>query len=262
MCAKTNENVDVFAQIPESELKLYIEHLMTRLQYHSKDPNWINRGTVMTYLNDRVMINSTVELFMQKVPVKLAYQMNFFETLAEFAAAATTTVDDDDAETIVMAVANSLISTFDKDPDLPSTDRAFKKLEASGVLEQFIRLSTCKPTSSSRGVLKFYDELIKRTTLLLKCFGSESPCGKVTKKIVSDPTYRNHAVTPKLRAILAFSQQEVNMKGEHRMCRHCNKSDPSAEFQQSLMKCSRCKRYALTSSPPSHTSLTCLFAVL
>ena len=145
--------VDVFAQIPQGEVKLYIEHLMERFRHHTKEPNWKNKGTIMTHLNDQVMINSTVELFMHTVPVKLAHQLNFFETLAEFAAAATTTVDDDDAETIVMAVANALISTFDQSPDLPSTDRTFKKLEASGMLEQFIRLSTCKPLSSRRGVL-------------------------------------------------------------------------------------------------------------
>lgn len=240
-----NASPDVFAKIPTTELTCYMEHVMGELRQmiQNNNTNWARSGK-LTQLHENVMLGGLIELFMHAAPCKFAFETDFFGTLAEFASVPRHTVSEDPAETITMLVANAIISTLIHKEDLPTTSKAFERLESCGMLEQFIRLSVVSPTSSP-GILKFYDLLIECRSLIRKKFTDDQPCGKVCKEILKKKNAQ-HPVVTKLQSIMSFTsfiQKEVEseLKNGYKSCRKCNKMEHDVEFQKGLMKCSRCK---------------------
>ena len=145
---------------------------------------------------------------------------------------------------ITMLVANAITSTLIHKEDLPTTSKAFEKLESCGMLEQFIRLSVVSPKSSP-GILKFYDLLIECRLLTRKKFTHDQPCGKVCKDILNK-TNAQHPVVTKLQCIMSFTsfiekEAESEVKYGYKSCRKCNKMEQSMNFQKGLMVCAQCK---------------------
>ena len=87
-----------------------------------------------------------------------------------------------------------------------SVEKAFKKLEACGMLAQYIRCSTANTPEliGNIGVLKVYDELIKCSALIKKKFAIGQPCGDVVHSILHGTDYskRNTDLIKKLKTII------------------------------------------------------------
>ena len=243
-----NSDSDTFAKIPQSEIECYVDHAMEQIVNKTSDPHWVRTGTLVDD-HDQTLIHGYIELFMQSIPCKLAFQKDFFGVLAQFVAAPRA-LSADDAEAIVLLVTNAVISVavvFKKEI-LSSAEKAFKKLCECGMLAQYIRLSASPSFNGNTGVLKFYDELILCPSLIKKNFAKSKPCGDITMEILSNPSIRHLHVVQKLKTIMAFTnllQQPAeappSIKEGFKMCRNCNKMEQSLKFQQSLLKCSRCK---------------------
>ena len=241
-----NADDDVFSMIPSSELQAYMEHVMIEIDRMAQPTsNWSKTGD-LKYLYENVLVGGLIDLFMQPMPCKLAYDMDFFKVIAKLSSAPSS-VPLDSAETITRFVANALVSTFVFEDQLPTTEQAFKILESCGMLEQFLRLAAISPRSTP-GILKFFDELIKCKSLVKKCFTDDKPCGKAVMEILDKPSMRNQALLSRLKMIMSFSSfiskqsnMPSGMKEGYKYCRNCNKMDCSLDFQNSLMRCSRCK---------------------
>jgi hypothetical protein len=241
-----NADEDVFAKIPEEEIRCYMEHVLFQMGRMSEDnSNWARTGNLRKYHED-MMLEGLIGLFRHSAPTKLAFEMDFFEALQKFASAPSS-IAADPAETITMIVANAVISTLVFKEELPTTAKAFAKLESSGMLEQFIRLSVVNPVTSP-GVLKCYDQLNACTSLIQKKFTDDQPCGKACKEILGRSSLHLHPVVSELRKISSFTsfiEQRADlpkgMKDGYKHCRKCNKLEHSLEFQRGLQKCSRCK---------------------
>mmetsp|Transcript_17429 Transcript_17429/g.26225 ORF Transcript_17429/g.26225 Transcript_17429/m.26225 type:complete len:555 (-) Transcript_17429:64-1728(-) len=241
-----NADYDVFAKIPVNEIHVYMEHIKVEIARMTEaNSNWARTGA-LTHYHEQMLLEGLIGLAMQRVPIKLAFEMDFFGTLAMFASAPST-VAVDPAETITMIVANVAISTLVYKEELPSTAKVFAKLESCGMLEQFIRLSVVCPMSSP-GVLKCYDQLHACSSFIEKKFTDDQPCGKACKEILGRSSLNRHPVVGKLRMIASFTNWiekradlPKEMRDGYRYCRKCNKMEHSPEFQRSLQKCSRCK---------------------
>ena len=244
-----NASPEVFAKIPTSEIQCYMEHVASALTKMTEaGATWSRTGN-LTQLHEQILLAGLIELFMHSAPCKFAFDMDFFGVMAKFASTPNH-VSTDPAETITMLVANTIISTLIHKDDLPSTAKAFEKLESCGMLKQFIPLSIVSPTSSP-GVLKFYDLLIECRSLTRKRFTEDQPCGKVCREILdkaSKTSLRNqHPVVTKLKTIMSFtsfiekdSESKAELKDGYKNCRKCNKMEHSMEFQKGLMKVSNC----------------------
>jgi hypothetical protein len=240
-----NADDDVFAKIPVEEIRCYMIHVMGEIgRMAEANSNWARTGR-LTY-HEEVLVGGLIDLLRHSAPTKLAFEMDFFGVLTKFASAPSS-VAADPAETITMIVANAVISTLVYTEELPSTAKAFAKLESCGMLEQFIRLSVVHPVCSP-GVLKCYDDLHACTSLIQKKFTEDQPCGKACKEILGRSSLQHHPVVGKLRKISSFTtwieeraELPKGMKDGYKHCRKCNKIEHSLEFQRALRKCSRCK---------------------
>ena len=241
-----NADHDVFEKIPESEIRLYLEHVMGEMNRMAEpNTNWTRTGNLVQY-HEEMLVGCLIGLFMQRIPVKVALEIDFFSTFANFASAPSQ-VAADPADTITMIVSNVAVSTLVYEDRLPSAAKIFTKLEASGMLEQFIRLSVVNP-DCERGVLKCYELLNKCTPLIQKKFTADQPCGKACKELLGKSSLQRHPVMSKLRLIMSFTNwiekredmpQEI--KDGYKQCKKCNKMEQTLEFQRSLQKCARCK---------------------
>lgn len=240
-----NADYDVFEKIPESEIRLYLEHVMGEMDRMAEpNTNWTRTGKLIHY-HEEMLVGCLIGLFMQRIPVKVALEIDFFSTFAKFASAGKVAADP--ADTITMIVSNVAVSTLVYGDRLPSVAKIFAKLEASGILEQFIRLSVVNPVCE-RGVLKSYELLNGCTSLIQKKFTEDQPCGKACKELLSKSSLQRHPVMSKLRQIMSFTNwtkkredMPREIKDGYKQCKKCNKMEQTLEFQGSLQKCSRCR---------------------
>jgi len=142
-------------------------------------------------------------------------------------------------------------------------EKTFRKLESCGMLAQFIRCSTVPPSEEREdlGLFKFYEELMHCQVLIKKKFKKGQPCGDLIFNILNgkdghkDPRTQRGKIMQYLTTIARLA--DIMQPGEQRqqqgdsttgktilnkICRHCSKSGLTAEFQKSLMACSRCQQ--------------------
>mmetsp|Transcript_28874 Transcript_28874/g.32381 ORF Transcript_28874/g.32381 Transcript_28874/m.32381 type:complete len:571 (+) Transcript_28874:28-1740(+) len=245
---------EIFATIPKEEIECWMDHVIEQIAEKTKDPRWIKTGILERH--DLFIISPCIPLFMHAVPVKLAFDKGFFEVLGKFVASrkAPLLPCTDIAGSITMLVSNAICSIFFDEKISSNLEKSFKKLEACGMLAQYIRCSTIDDPEliGNIGVLKVYDELIKCSVLIKKKFAPGQPCGEVVSSILNGKKYsmKNIELIKRLKTIASFAeimqpQKELTHKdGDltlNRICRYCDKSDPSQEFQNSLKACSKCK---------------------
>jgi len=244
----SNSNNEMFGQIPESEIRLYLNHVMRELdRMVEPNTNWMRTGNLSQNRHEDVLVGCLIGLFMKPVPVKVALEIDFFSTLAKFVCAPSM-IDANQADVITTVVSHAIVSaTLVHEDILPSATKIFTKLESSGMLEQYIRLSVMNP-ECKRGMLKSYELLNGCTSLIQKKFTEDQPCGKACKELLSNSSLQRHPVMNRLRLIMSFTNwvekredtaQEI--KDGYKMCKKCNKYEQSLEFQGSLQMCGRCK---------------------
>jgi len=246
-------------KINSSEIEYWLDHVITELKELTKDPRWQRTGVLENH--DAFILNPCVYMFMKDVPVLLAFKKGFFQVLNDFIVACKFPALPcaDVAETICLLTSNALCSCMLNEMSTWNAEKVFKKLESCGMLMQFIRCSTVPQLHDLHhfplSVDRFYSELYSCTMLIKKRFGKGKPCGDVIDAILKgeDGHQKNRPkIIKKLEAIASlakilqprtFDEKDSKVRSESlKMCRHCNKSDISAEFQMSLMTCSRCKQ--------------------
>eukprot|EP00978_Attheya_sp_CCMP212_P016325 scaffold42639_cov37-Attheya_sp.AAC.8 len=249
------------AHVPQAEIQVWVDHVIAELKKRTQDARWISTGTLENH--DAFILIPCISMFMHSVPVALAFEKDFFRVLADFVLArkgsgsgsGSNLPSADVSDTISLIVSNAIITclySFDK----PWTaEKIFKKLEACGMLEQFMRCSTVPQEydSSAHGESKFapglyktYDELLTCIAFLKKKFKQGEPCGDCLSAILNGTdghTPKRPSVMKKLKTIASYGEllQPSGTKGDDlRICRHCNKMETSQEFQMALKQCSRC----------------------
>ncbi|OEU22845.1 hypothetical protein FRACYDRAFT_233009 [Fragilariopsis cylindrus CCMP1102] len=139
------ENCDpeIFDRIPKSEIECWMDHVMEQITERTKDDRCAHTGI----LSDRT------------------FEKGFFQVLANFIASRKTPslpCTEIAARNVVMIMSDVLYTVLSNQEILLTVELAFKKLESSGMLVQYIRCSTT--TQGNVGVLEVHDELIKFPT--------------------------------------------------------------------------------------------------
>jgi len=249
------------AHVPRSEIQVWVDHVMAELKKKTLDARWISTGTLEEH--DAFILIPCICMFMHPVPVALAFEKGFFRVLADFVLArkgsgsGSNLPSADVCDTISLLVSNAIISCLYSLDNPWTSEKTFKKLEACGMLEQFMRCSTVPQeydTNSGRygplgyapGLYKTYDELLTCIAFLKKKFKKGEPCGDCLSAILNGTDGhkpKRPSVMKKLKTIASYGEllQPSGTKGDDlRICRHCNKMEPSQEFQMALKQCSRC----------------------
>lgn len=236
--------------VPLKDVEFWVDHVMTVLKSIAQDKRWTATGKLEEH--DAFVLNSCVSMFTNAVPVAIAHEKDLFKVLSEVVAARKGKTNSlpcaDISETVELIVSNAILTSLYQFDNKWTGEKIFKKLESSGVLLEFIRVTTVAQPNDSfappRSVLKSYDELLKCTNFLKKKFKKGEPCGDIVSSILSGKYgyRRNRQITmAKLKAISNMSEIMECDGPAIKMCRNCSKSEMSEEFQQSLMQCSRCK---------------------
>jgi len=244
-----NASPAVFARVPKPELECWIDHIIMVLRQRTTDSRWKRTGVLEDH--DGELLNSTTPTLKHFNAIKVAFEKGLFRVIAEFVAARAPPAlpCPDIAETVCSIVINTRMALHVySDWD---SDKVFRKLESSGILAQFLRCSTCPTTDKfGQGLFMIYDGLLQCTSLLKKKFKNGEASGDIVSAILEGTDgYKNprKKLLDYIRSVakMAGSMQPQSSadreRGNTRLCRHCSNSDPSSEFQRSLLTCSRCK---------------------
>ena len=161
------ENCDpeIFDRIPKSEIECWMDHVMEQITERTKDDRCAHTGILSDRSHTYLLLKQCVSMFMHSVSTSLAFEKGFFQVLANFIASRKTPslpCTEIVARNVVMIMSNVLYTVSSNQEILLTVEEAFKKLESSGMLVQYIRCLTT--TQGNVGVLEVYDELIKFPT--------------------------------------------------------------------------------------------------
>jgi len=244
-------STDLFAQIPSSEIESWFDHIIPILQKRTNDSKWKLNGTLEPH--DATIFLTTNFLFDHFNFVKVAFEKGFFHSLAEFIAARPSPCLPCPglAETI-----NCIVSNTQRNLHLHSgadNEMIWRKLEATGILLQFLRCSTSPATTGQYhpAFYKLYDSLLLCPTFLKKSFKIGKPCGDTVCAILDGSDghkMRNEKLMEYMLSIakLAAIGQTIKHRGVKKkagkLCRACNKSEYDREGKLTpMMCCSRCQ---------------------
>jgi len=239
-------------KMPRKELELWMDHIMHHITDMTTNGNWTRTGVLVQH--DAFLLHPCVSMFHHPPVAILAFERGFYQVLADFIAArqAPLLPCADIAETACLIVSNSIASVLFNESVIGWTaEKAFKMLEKCGMLIQFIRCSTVPLDHDPICFSKTYQELMKCTTLVKKKLKKGSTSGNVITNIIDGSDgfqgrYKNTRMMIHIKSIAKladlFQVPENSQCGSvMKICRHCNKTDSTEEFQRSLMVCSRCK---------------------
>lgn len=254
---------DVFRQcVPEREISVLLDWTVAEIQKLTSNRNWIATGNLQRH--DAFLLNYCISLMMHAVPTALVFENGhlFFPVLTEFLQArkmADGGSNDDNnnnsggrglpntdiSESITLIVSNAYMCSQMAFDNTWTSEKALKKLEATGILTEFIRCATVPQYNDPKGLFRMLDEMQTCTPFLRKKFAKGEPCGNVVLAILQGKDgsrQKRSKVINKLQTIVKFVSFMDNTPDQDiRMCRNCAKSDHSDAFQQSLMKCARCQ---------------------
>jgi hypothetical protein len=153
---------EIFDKIPESEIECWMDHVMEQITEKTKDDRCAHTGILSDRYHTFFLLKPCVSMFMHSVSTRLAFEKDIFRVLANFIASRKTPslpCTEIIAGNVVMIMSNVLYTVSSNHELLLTVEEAFKKLESSGMLVQYIRCSTT--TQGHVGVLEVHDELIK-----------------------------------------------------------------------------------------------------
>lgn len=241
--------------VPQSEIEVWLDHVISQLQKKTEDQRWASTGNLEQH--DAFILNPCVSMFMHPVPVALAFEKGFFKVVADFIhvrkgngrALPSTDISD----TISLIVSNTAMTCRYGFDNPWTAEKIFQKFDASGILAQFMRCSTVPQTYDSvlddwaPGLLKTYDELLTCVLFLEEKIKKGEPCGDTVAAILEGKdghTTKRPAIIQKLKMIASYAAllQPIGQRaGSLKHCRYCNKMEMSEEFQMTLKRCSRCQ---------------------
>lgn len=245
-----------FAQIPPSEIEAWIDHTIPVLQNRRANANWKASGSLDAH--DISMLHATNSFYNHTNAVLVGLRMGFFQALAQLIAALPPTQlpSPSIANVIAVIVCNAHRRLRSPKNSKWDDEAVWKKLQATGILEQFLRCSVCpvpgESVDTARDIYSSYDSLILCPKLLKRSFKEGSPCGDAVRHVVSGSEgYKNpdrkiveYMATIIKLADVGQSTKEMGVKKKTGMiCRFCTKSEyNSTGIHTPMMCCSRCKK--------------------
>jgi hypothetical protein len=221
--------------IPESELRIFIEHTRDTLDKLSIDRNWLRSGTVSEC---HVSLLQTVACFTNHPSfLKIFLSSKGMEAVAKFYASRKTnkTPNKIVAQLILSIIGHSLCA-FEKEG--ASLEKGFSTIEKTGILGQFIRCAPVAPEASAEIVtlLQACLQLVK------KKLKSGTPTGDILDAVIAgkDGPINGKAKSDlsRLQTLARLSNYDAK-RTDHKICRHCEKIEKLDGIK--LMKCQRCK---------------------
>mmetsp|Transcript_31791 Transcript_31791/g.76998 ORF Transcript_31791/g.76998 Transcript_31791/m.76998 type:complete len:505 (-) Transcript_31791:211-1725(-) len=181
---------DLFRErVAESEVQCWLEYNIEEVKRLTTSETWIKTGDIFQGLGE--MIRGWIFMFSHAVPVAFAFDSDFFSALADMIKARKGEGRALPSEKICFCIAHCLVpnavyvatSQFD---NTWSTEKAFKKLEASGLLEQFLRCATAPAPQGAP--VSYFGELLQSLldfpVFLSRKFKRGDPCGDAVTAIV------------------------------------------------------------------------------
>lgn len=251
----------VFALIDKAEIESWFDHVNAQLETLHNNALWKQSGKLERHLIKLIATN--INLLKHEMVLQVAFEKSFFKNLAQFIASREPPLLPCDeianlVSFIVEFACNTYIMIHEKDVDPQNyVEKIWKKIDSSGLLVQFIRCATVPRIDGiSQNTSDKGDEINWIVGTLLECmrfvkkkFKLGQPCGDTLQRILEGKD-GYQPMDAKIRSLfqnLANLAQIVQNSGGKadrdidRICRYCQKSDHSIDFQKSLMQCSRCK---------------------
>ncbi|CAJ1934462.1 unnamed protein product [Cylindrotheca closterium] len=232
-------------QVPELEIRNWLENTIEDIKKLSAKRGWIRGGDIDDV--DRLVLESCIAFFQHAVPLALAFEGPFFQAFAAFVKARKRNGRDLPAKPICLRITAIVYfavlaskTEFDSKWD---QERVFKKLEASGILEQVIRCLTVSqpPEDATAG-----DEIIRNLQacplLISKQFMLGKPCGDTLRMILDGKDgsrKKQPQVINAFQNLVRLSDSAVKapkFRDETLECGNCGKED----ILETFMTCSRC----------------------
>mmetsp|Transcript_35793 Transcript_35793/g.86585 ORF Transcript_35793/g.86585 Transcript_35793/m.86585 type:complete len:438 (+) Transcript_35793:394-1707(+) len=242
-------------KIPESEIQCWLDYVIEGIRGLTTNKSWIQSGHVA---DAWLLLEPCQFMFCHGVPVVLAFESEFFQVLSSFikvrkesdGRAMPSTRLCNQIALLVSSAFTVSISGFDNNW---SSDKSFKKLEASGILEEFLRCVT-EPAPQMKGgwfdaVCNTLYLLELSTRILLKRFQKGKPCGDTLQAILDGKdgarSGTSSKVMKRLQAIASASIMRATDAAEHEHdsclslaygCTNCGK----LISKESIMNCAQC----------------------
>eukprot|EP00526_Cylindrotheca_closterium_P013347 CAMPEP_0113623356 /NCGR_PEP_ID=MMETSP0017_2-20120614/12010_1 /TAXON_ID=2856 /ORGANISM="Cylindrotheca closterium" /LENGTH=523 /DNA_ID=CAMNT_0000533293 /DNA_START=2958 /DNA_END=4526 /DNA_ORIENTATION=- /assembly_acc=CAM_ASM_000147 len=236
----------VFRNIPESEIQSWLDLVIEQVKKATNNRKW----DVSPFLT------SCMAMLTQPVPVFLAFEeSDFFPALVGFITAhkgndGRTLPSAQNCFLITRLVSMSWFSSASQFDNPWTAEKAFKKLEASGILGQFLRCATVQQHPMlDRMRLSTYQmiEMLQSCPIILsRKFKRGEPCGDILQAILDG---NDGASTPqpeviqKLRDIARMVRTVDTTKYRAQIqvyfCEHCGKSDKFLELK--FHQCAKCQ---------------------
>mmetsp|Transcript_35799 Transcript_35799/g.86595 ORF Transcript_35799/g.86595 Transcript_35799/m.86595 type:complete len:438 (+) Transcript_35799:394-1707(+) len=242
-------------KIPESEIQCWLDYVIEGIRGLTTNKSWIQSGHVA---DAWLLLEPCQFMFCHGVPVVLAFESEFFQVLSSFikvrkesdGRAMPSTRLCNKIALLVSTAFTFSISGFDNNW---SSEKSFKKLDASGILEEFLRCATVPyPTESADWNKHLYTTLYFLqlcTRILLQRFQKGKPCGDTLQAILDGKdgakSGTSSKVMKRLQAIASASIMRATDAAEHEHgsclglaygCNNCGK----LVSKESLMNCAQC----------------------
>jgi hypothetical protein len=234
--ADTTSREKIESEIPESELRTFVEHALDTLDTLSTDRKWLRSGTVST--RHELLLSAILSFLKHPSFVKIVISNEVMEAVAKFYASRkkNKTHNNYVAEIIPMLV-NNVIKILRQEG--LTTEKAFGTTEKTGLLGQCIR---CAPVEHKFSA-NILTALQTCSHLVKKKLKSGTPTGDILDAVIAgkDGPINEKAKSSLVRlqslALLSNCADECNVVKE---CHHCEKTETQMDGAL-LMKCQRCK---------------------
>ncbi|CAJ1961753.1 unnamed protein product [Cylindrotheca closterium] len=247
--ATTMPPEDFRKKVPEFDTIMFMRHAMIEIQRLTSEPSYIQTGELD---NHECVLIPLAALCFQIVPGAVAFESEFFQILADFVKARRSKKkrrrlpSQENCRLICEIVSNAYIASQEGFDNNWPAERVFKKLEESGILQQFLRCLTVPGSMKNypKRITSMLDNLHNCPLILKKKFKRGQPCGDTLSAIIEG---RDGSVDQESDVIKSFqtlkeaatAADPTRYKPKQETCSHCGKQEPAESI--SHMSCSRCK---------------------
>jgi hypothetical protein len=222
--------------IPESELRIFIEHMRDTLITLSTDRNWLRSGIVS--LRHELLLKALTSFEKHPSFLKAFVSNEGMEAVAKFYSSRKKNVPPNHkVAEFIIGLVGSMIMFLMKEGS--SLERGFSTIEKTGILGQLIRCIPVFPEYSSEVVSLIQSSL----QLVKKKLKPGTPTGDILDAVIAgkDGPINEEAKSSlaRLQILARLSNDKYDNSGHPKSCRRCEKIETPGGAM--LMKCQRCK---------------------
>eukprot|EP00526_Cylindrotheca_closterium_P011848 CAMPEP_0113647236 /NCGR_PEP_ID=MMETSP0017_2-20120614/24995_1 /TAXON_ID=2856 /ORGANISM="Cylindrotheca closterium" /LENGTH=487 /DNA_ID=CAMNT_0000559263 /DNA_START=77 /DNA_END=1540 /DNA_ORIENTATION=+ /assembly_acc=CAM_ASM_000147 len=244
-----NADKDLFREkIPESEIRCWMNYVIQEIKQLTTNKSWIQTGDSM----GACVLQPFQTMFMHAVPVALAFETGFFQVLSNFVKARKAGANREMpsqriCNILASAVCWTVIVSTTRFDNKWTTSKAFRKLDDSGFLEEFLRIAT---VPQARGgwewemLCQVLYALERCPDILNKRFKKGEACGETLQAILGGSDGSRNMSSQIKERLLAIAKAKMKTGSSSQIgrgCSKCGKFGWSESFDLSMMHCARCK---------------------